>query len=434
MSNKAHVVADEQEISKSFPDVNDVPEDSRIAVQLKVSYDNDINILEIHRYVRMNFAIMRKNSKNIKSKAKEFMNKSLSEHLTINQKRDLEKKANKLINKSKRYDSDDDWKRYIDNVYDLLCQYKEYMSQQTRGILYIGKQVTNKECPKVQQKRSRIIIDYFNHLSDHLDVYISKRKSFLLKCSICSRPYDENNVDAESDQYICECGDTYYVMSKEITYHDPHSISPKNFIAEDTSSGFLDTINKFMGKQMNNNIPKLLYEQFDDYLRNQNHPIGADYIAMPIQSREHIERIGNTHGTSVGMLINMLKETNNSLYYEDINLIGHVYFGWLLPNLNKWLDDILLFYKMTKSVYDRIPGKRNSVLNGKIILYFILDFLKIPCSSEDFKLMDTKDSFDNYLENWKLMSGDPEVQAAREKFFKDNGIVPVDTDEILISV
>ena len=67
---------------------------------------------------------------------------------------------------------------------------------------------------------------------------------------------------------------------------------------------------------------------------------GAEIKKLPKEKSLHKEKIGNLRGTSVAMLISMLKKTNNSLYYDNINLIGHIYFGWTLPDLSEWTGDI----------------------------------------------------------------------------------------------
>ena len=68
-----------------------------------------------------------------------------------------------------------------------------------------------------------------------------------------------------------------------------------------------------------------------------------------------------------------------------------------------------------------MPFKRVTILNGNVILYFIMTFLDIPTSKEDFKLMDTKESFDNYKETWKNITSHKEMKDVRDKHFREIG-------------
>ena len=430
-SHVSEVFPEKFELDLNYPNFPEAAYETDVAESINICYGDDINIIDIHRFICLNFAVRRRIIPTLERMVEEHLHRSRSSTLTINQRRKYEKLAEGLSEKIKRYKSDQDWNIYVHGVKDILVQYFNNMSQKTRGILYIGKK-HNQEKIEVKRHRLQLIFRYIDCLREIINVNVTRNASMRHFCMVCSRPYDENNVEEESDYYACPCGHSFYLMSKEITYHDPHTISPKNIVADDSSNSFLETINKFMGKQTNVNIPKELFGQFDEYLSHHNHPIGSYFLSLPVEKRAHVERIGNTHGTSVSMLINMLKETNNSLFYEDINLIGHLYFGWLLPNLSKWIEDIMVIYRMTKIVYDQYPGKRSSVLNSKIILYFILEYLKIPCSPEDFKLMDTKDSVDNYRESWKIMSTDPDVEARRNKFFREHGIVLRESCQIII--
>lgn len=407
--------------SKEYPNVDYQIEEKDVASNLKVVYDDDINIIDIHKFVCRNFVIKRNKIPELEQERDRLNQQSTSYHLTVNQQKILKKKAKHLDELVVSYKSDQEWNIYISKCQQILLDYFNIMSNRTKGILTIG-QKDKDDNLEIKRKRLDLIHKYFYVLSDFFHIEEIRSWSLEYPCSICSKPFDNNNLEEESDHYICDCGNSYYIMSKEISYHDTNSTSPKSTLIDDTNSNFIDTINKFTGKNSNYNIPKYLFDQFDDYLRKHNNHIGSYYISLPIEPRKYIERIGNTHNTTVSMLINMLKNTNNSIYYEDINIIGHLYFGWLLPNLDKWFDDIVTVYKMTKSVYEVSLCKRTTILNSKILLYFILEYLKIPCSSEDFKLMDTKDSVDNYREIWKIMSNDPEVIKYRDKFFKKHKI------------
>ena len=407
--------------SREFPTLSHECKNEIVAKSIKVVYLDDINIIKIHEYMCRNFVIQRSHVPRLMSQSKNMSVRSTSHDLTCNQSARLKKKSLQLQQLAEEYASDDNWNMYISSVEPCLNDYYACMSSRMKGIIQIGS-VDKVDTRDTVIKRQKIIDEYFKHLAKHIVTDISRTENMLYRCEVCNEAYNEAYIEDDTNMYTCGgCGHSFYMLSKEITYHDPYHVSPSNILS-DVKNNFMETINRFMGKQINANIPSALYKQFDKYLYKINNKTGVYYKSLPVQTREHVERIGNTHTTTVSMIITILKETDNSLYYDDINLIGHVYFGWLLPDLTRWIGDIMIIYDLTKAAYDRTQNKRVSVLNGNVILYFILCYLKIPCSMDDFKLMDTKDSFDNYKENWKMMTSDPEVVSARDVIFKKRNI------------
>lgn len=415
-------------ISKEFPIVLKSYNLEPISTRLEVPYHNDANIIGIHEHISKNFAIQRSKVEDLTAMANARILRSKSADLTVNQSRNLIKESKDIMTKVKEYSSDDSWNKYIEKAEPLLIEYSCYMSEGIKGIVCLGRS-KKKERPEVIKTRIDIIEKYLFHLKNFIQVDLTRQENSKHRCPVCNIIYNEDYVIEEVNRYTCVCGYSYYLMSKEISYHDPYQIGNSPPIEE---NGLMDNINRFCGKKNNVIIPQLLYAQFDEYLERRGCKIGSYYKNLPKESIKDKERINNTHGTSVAMLLTMLKETNNSFYYDDVNHIGHEYFGWILPDLSKYIGIIMSVNDITKSVYDKMPFKRISILNGNVILYFTLKFLKIPVSSEDFKLMDTKESFDSYKDTWKKITSDNLMLETRDKFFKENGIKEYTQSDIII--
>lgn len=402
---------------KDFPIFSDIKNNEKIAETLKVSYRNNINICQIHDYIKRNFAIKKTKVENFVKISEMHMERSRSNELTHNQKSKLIKKSKECLDMAKKCGSEEDWKNYIEGAIPILIQYSKDCEEVTK--LRVETKGIGSDYENAVESRIETIERYFTLVSKFFTTDISRKRQDKYQCPVCSKLFDERLIISEYSYYNCECGHSFYLMSRDIAYHN--QVSPVN-VSEEVADNFTDTIDRFCGRQSNISIPDELYRQFDDYLRSSGDRTGAEIKKLPKEKSIHKEKIGNLRGTSVSMLISMLKKTNNSLYYDNINLIGHIYFGWTLPDLSEWTGDIMRIYDLTKKVYNRMANKRLSVLNGNVILYFILNYLHIPCSKDNFKLMDTKHSFDNYKENWEVMSKDAEVMEARDEIFKRRGI------------
>jgi len=113
---------------------------------------------------------------------------------------------------------------------------------------------------------------------------------------------------------------------------------------------------------------------------------------------------GRKKGTSREMMFEALSDTNNSAFYDDINLILHLYWGWELPNISHLEERIMEDYINTQQVYNSILKKdRDASLNIQFRLYVHLKAVGYPCTKDDFKIQTSRDSLIFHNEVWKEM-------------------------------
>jgi hypothetical protein len=154
---------------------------------------------------------------------------------------------------------------------------------------------------------------------------------------------------------------------------------------------------RYQGKQPNK-PPEKLYEQLDEY-----------FIKIGKQTGEEIRKLSTTSegkkkGTSRQLMYEALGETNNSAYYDDINLIMNIYWGWDLPDISDIEEKIMEDYINTQQVYNAIPNKdRNASLNIQFRLFVHLKALDYPCSKEEFKIQTSRDSLEFHQDMWMIM-------------------------------
>jgi len=393
--------------------------DDRITTIILINYGKDLDLYKFHIYMRKLFSAKRKAAAGIRNDAKVLKSKSESASLTHNEKKNVMKEYKKLIEMSDKWESPNDWMKYVNEAEKIISKYSKYSSD---GIMDLDEKLNSDDHNLYE--RLETIESYISLVKEYIKVDVTRNILNDSRCILCGLKYSESKVIDDSNMYICSCGHSFYLTSKEISYHDPYQLN-FNVVSEDNV--IMDIINKFCGKRCGADIPNTLYEHMDKYMLKLNLKPGSYYKNLPKESHNYKEVIGNKHNTSVKMLINILKETNNSFCYDDVNYIGHKYFGWVLPDLSQYIQIIVSIWDITKRVYERLSVKS---IPPTMLLFFILQFLKIPSTKDDFKLMDTSDSFDNYKEVWKKITEDEEILSVRSEWFKNSGTY-IHTSELI---
>jgi hypothetical protein len=112
------------------------------------------------------------------------------------------------------------------------------------------------------------------------------------------------------------------------------------------------------------------------------------------------------------MLIDTLSRIGYNDFYEDANLIGHRYFGWIPPDVSKLEEVIMSDYDKTQMIYNILPKERTSSMGTQIRLYKQLELRGHYCTIEDFKVVNMRESIEFADAVWKEMCegcNDPEI-------------------------
>ena len=152
---------------------------------------------------------------------------------------------------------------------------------------------------------------------------------------------------------------------------------------------FLKALKRFQGKQVNK-VPSSVMDKLDDYFRRYNLPLSDEVKCRPLDSH------GKREGTTLDMLLKALSEVGCSSYYEDVNLIGHIYWGWALPDLAHLEESIMEDYDKSQRIFEEIKDERKSSLNTQYRLYRHLERQGFPCSKNDFKMVTTREILEYY--------------------------------------
>ena len=143
-----------------------------------------------------------------------------------------------------------------------------------------------------------------------------------------------------------------------------------------------------------------LYTILDNYFIQLGRPSGKEIKEMELDER------GRRGDTTHKMLLAALSHLGYPNYYEDVNLIGHKYWGWTLPDVSMYKEKIISHYVMTQNVFLQIPKEerdRQSSLGTQYRLWRHLQLVGHECYSDEFKIAENVDSLHKHNRLWKYM-------------------------------
>ena len=363
------------------------------------SYTNDLNIFKIDEAIQARFSFFEHIIPNIKNAILDLERKLTFESKTLNSN-DIRKIKNEIKEYTQRvydYENKITKTEYETKIKDVLIAYTEVASNSSKGLVVFKKKVEDDLIEKIET-RLRLIQDYLEIAKDYIRLEIIHKVNNKAICPICKFDLTKSYIDEYSGLNICpDCGYERESISHHSTFKDSQRVNIGNRNNYDDCENFKKVLMRFQGKQPNRPPPKL-YEQLDEYFDRIGKSKGAEFQALGLSPE------GKKKGTSRQMMFEALGETNNSAYYDDINLIMHNYWGWELPDISELEDKVMEDYMTTQQIYNVIPNKdRNASLNIQFRLYVHLKAIGYPCSKEDFKIQTSRDSLEFHQEMWKIM-------------------------------
>lgn len=350
------------------------------------TYSNDYNIIEAHRKVLKILSPEGPRVTKLRLK-KEADEKALS-------------KARTIIERKKILSSLASLQKQIDELASstLLDRYKEEAAPYIEYYAQLGPEkriVSLAGGPKQIEPSDRltIIAKYLEVAGRYVQVDVMRETTYNPYCSCCGFNLSELESQEGSVTYCPSCGLECNLVNQYVS----------SLISErSTKDSYEDRINmiramkRFQGKQANK-IPSGLFDKLDDHFRSFSLPTSDQIRKRPLDSR------GKREGTSLDMLLKALADTGYSSYYEDANLIGHLYWGWELPDISHLEESIMNDYDLSQRVFEPIKGDRKSCLNTQYRLFRHLQKLGYPCSKSDFKLVTTREILEYHEEAWRTI-------------------------------
>jgi hypothetical protein len=362
------------------------------------TYTDDINIIKIHEAVR---TIFENDIYNIDSMEQQILilsNKLKTDFLSLI---DSEKISNEILLTRKKIESLRDnskWNSYISRAESILLEYCPLASEGVKNIIRFSDVKKEKENITVIKKRLSIIKSYLKIAEEYLPLDIT------LDCSQCSGykcpGCDSSDIDefqlVSDGMAVCKCGHQEVTLVDFSTFKDSSRVNVSGRSDYEDKSTFIKAFDQFMGERIPH-IPDRLYEMLDDYFIKKKFYTGEQIREMDIPVVNNKKNI-----TSVNLLVEALSATGNSAYYNYINYIGSIYWGWILDDLSHLRDFIMHDYDITQKVYIDIK-ERESSLNVQIRLFLHLKARGYKCKWSDFKTINNRASLEYHHRMWRII-------------------------------
>jgi hypothetical protein len=227
-------------------------------------------------------------------------------------------------------------------------------------------------------------------------------------CLGCNLSLTKFGINENGIQRCLNCQTEYTVMILSKLSKDGGCVSNGN-TDDESIDNFIRAFIRYQGLQPQEHIPDELFEELDAYFHQNDRKLGEEIKLLPLNKR------GRRGDTDHKMLWNALSYIHRSEFYEDTNLIGHLYWGWTLHNLMHFKEKIISDYMKTQKVFYQIPPDercRTSSLGTQFRLWRHLQLIGHECYPEEFKIAENAESMRTHNKLWQLMcegAGDPNI-------------------------
>ena len=237
---------------------------------------------------------------------------------------------------------------------------------------------------------------YLDFCSKFIMIERIKNISNEFKCKGCGVSLEDLHEEREGFLIcdICSCINSYLIPNQYVRDIEKHMF----YLDEDTNN-FIKILDKFEGKTTLI-LDKSFFQMLDDYFLDIGGVKGEEIKKLPLNSK------GKKDGTSRKMLWNALEKIGYSQYYDETSYIANLYWGWSLPDLKNYKDQILRDYQSTQNSWNLIKTeyKRTASLGTQYRLYVHLLAAGYPhCEKEDFKIQENVESLRLHNDAWKKM-------------------------------
>jgi hypothetical protein len=253
---------------------------------------------------------------------------------------------------------------------------------------------------EIETLRHLVISSYLEIARQYIIVDVIREISTFsaTKCIACQAELTDDDPSGIGSgmRHCYECGVERNTLHRAPFYRDVERVNTSDRNGYDNSENFEKALMRYQGKQPNR-LPVHLFKDLDEYFLAYGLPLSEKIRELPLNAE------GEKDSTSRETMLKALSDTGYPTYYEDINLVCHLYWGWLLPDVAHLEDQIMEDYRKTQQVYDQIPKDRKSCLNTQYRLFKHLEARGHKCKIDEFKVVKTRDILEYHDDTWRVL-------------------------------
>jgi len=318
---------------------------------------------------------------------------------------------NKLKQEISQIESGERLRIYNNKVNDILTQYRKFNGKVKTVIFDIEDEEKYEEMGEDVRSRIALIDKFLDIASEYIQVDVirinNKPSDVCIGCgaSLVNVATNENGT-IRCPNEECQTEHNAIILAK--LAKDVSRINTVTNTDDESIDNFLRAFTRYQGLQQDR-PDESLYDELDNYFQRHDRPTGDEIKKLPLNER------GRRGDTNHKMLWNALSQIGRSEYYEDANLIGHLYWGWELPDVSQYKETIILHYNKTQKVFYQIPLEercRTSSLGTQYRLWRHLQLVGHECYMDEFKIAENPESIRTHNKLWRLMcegSNDPDI-------------------------
>jgi len=361
-------------------------------------YKDDFNILDIHNLILKRFESNRKGRIEELQKELTIENNKLKTIQTIIDYNITRSLIAKLTKQIENLNNRNDIIEYEESVADLIEMYKTLGTTKIISFKKDTKIISLNETSDESKLRHTIIREYLEIARKYIQIDVIREYPNNNNCPGCKLNYSEMIMDDENGISFCpKCGIERYHLIRTSLNNDLTKIQTNTRNGYDDRDNFYKALLRYQGKQQNR-LPENLISVLDIYFESFGLSVSEHIRSLPLNPD------GKTRGqTTREMMYRALYETGYAIYYEDVNLICHIYWGWILPDISHIEDDIMEDYDKVQKIYESLPKNRKSNLNTQYRLFKHLQLRGCQCSIDDFKMVKTREILEYHDATWQIM-------------------------------
>ena len=361
------------------------------------TYIDDYNIIELDLHIKRKLEQDRLNKPNqIKKDLEELIRLRSTPQSSIVRNNQL-KKERALRDELQALSLNASLINYVNETRDLLVEYRTLRSD-VKIIDLNNKDPTYVLEDENMCARLQVIDEYLEIAGKYMTLSIKRRDlKVMTACTGCNTSMNGVMANEDGIKFCPGCSAEHPDLLFSKSNKDGRGVSTTGKDNNDSIENFMRAFDRYQGLQPDR-PPVSLGTELDGYFSKRSRPIGSEVKQMPLNER------GLRGDTDHRMLREALSGIGKSEYYEDVNLIGHEYFGWTLPNVLHLKDTIRSNYLKKQKVYRNIPNRdRESSLGTQFRLWQELLDCGHVCYRDEFKIPDDPASLRNHYRLWNIM-------------------------------